>query len=270
MDSPRAQITGLVVTYNDAEFLPRCLGSLTFCDELLVVDVGSNDASTQIAREYGARVIEMEHVPFAEKVHARAAALAKHEWVLLADPDMEYPEWMAERLPRMLAQYEDQGLAMVILPMITYSEHGPFNYGRKGGVRGRAAVFHRHRVEIPGYLHYRGFEAKEGFLTLGLVSPPIDGVRHYSYHGLGDLIRKSERYLRYEAESRHGIGQRFSWQGMWLEIYRKLADDVRKQAYRSPTTLLLMIYQVVNIIRANFSLKRYERQLTSDSSPEDA
>jgi len=269
MDRSRVNLTALVVTYNDAKFLSRCLASLAFCDELLVVDVGSSDESIPIAERHGARVVKLEHVPFAEKIHSRAARLASHDWIVLADPDMEYPRWMADRLPDMLAAYEDQGLAMVILPMITYSEHGPFSYGRKGGVRGRAAVFHRERVHIPGYLHYRGFEAKQEYLTLGLISPPNDGVRHYSYHGLRDLIRKSERYLHHEAESRLGIGQRFSWKGMWVEIYRKLADDVRKQAYRSPTALLLMVYQVANIIRANLSLRKYERQFKSERLAED-
>jgi len=255
------KLSALVVSYNDAEDLPRCLQSLAFCDERIVVDVGSRDASREVAQAYGALVIPHPHVPFAEKAHADGASQCSNPWILLADPDMEFPAWVGERLPPMIERYDSDGLGLVILPTISYGPEGPIAYGRKAGIRGRPLAFHRDRVHIPGYLHYRGFQTRDGYFTLGLISPPGEGVHHYSMESVGDILRKYRRYLPYEAESRFGIGQRFSWRGMFSEIYGKLLMDVRQRAYRDPKTLFVMLYQVVNIWRAYMALRRYERHI---------
>jgi glycosyltransferase involved in cell wall biosynthesis len=50
-------ISGLILTLNEEQCLERCLESLSWCDELVVVDSDSTDASVEIARRFGARVI---------------------------------------------------------------------------------------------------------------------------------------------------------------------------------------------------------------------
>ena len=257
-------LSAVVVTYNDEEFLKPCLRSLSFCGDLVLVDVGSTDDSVKASEAFGARVFHHDHVPFAEKVHKFAASNTMNDWIILADPDMAFPSWIAERLPKMIGEYEDSGLAMIILPMITFSEEGPLSFGRKGGVRGRQVVFHRERVHIPGYLHYRGFEAKEGYHTLGLVSPPDEGISHFSYHGFREFAKKTARYLPYEAESRYGVGLRFSVRETLREIYQKLADDIRKRAYLHPISIIMMFFQVQNILRANLSLRKFEREKAAE------
>jgi glycosyltransferase involved in cell wall biosynthesis len=53
----RETVTGLVLTYNGERLLEKCLRSLDFCDELLVVDSESTDRTREIAQACGARVI---------------------------------------------------------------------------------------------------------------------------------------------------------------------------------------------------------------------
>lgn len=50
-------ITALLHTKDDALRLGRCLETLYPCDNILVVDHGSTDATVRVAREYGARVV---------------------------------------------------------------------------------------------------------------------------------------------------------------------------------------------------------------------
>jgi glycosyltransferase involved in cell wall biosynthesis len=75
-----------VIALNEADRIEACLRSLAFCDEILVVDAHSTDATREIAASCGARVIERTwpgHV--AQKEFAvRAAA---HDWVLCVDAD---------------------------------------------------------------------------------------------------------------------------------------------------------------------------------------
>ena len=71
------RITALVHTCNDARRIGRALESLRCCDELLVLDHGSSDATRRIAREHGARVEAA-----ASQGDDSGAALAAHDWLL--------------------------------------------------------------------------------------------------------------------------------------------------------------------------------------------
>ena len=51
-----ARVSGVVTTLNNAATLDDCLASLSFCDELVVLDSGSHDATLQIAGRHGARI----------------------------------------------------------------------------------------------------------------------------------------------------------------------------------------------------------------------
>lgn len=48
-------LSAVVVAYNEAHYLSECLRRLTFCDEILVIDLGSQDRSIEIAKGQGAR-----------------------------------------------------------------------------------------------------------------------------------------------------------------------------------------------------------------------
>ncbi len=51
-------LSAVLITRNAAAQLSACLASLAFCDEIVVVDSGSDDATLDIARQHGARVLE--------------------------------------------------------------------------------------------------------------------------------------------------------------------------------------------------------------------
>ena len=70
-----ARFSGLVVTFNEERRLAQCLHGLSFCDEVVVADLGSSDASVAIAERAGARVCSLPHEPFVEAVWPRAVEL---------------------------------------------------------------------------------------------------------------------------------------------------------------------------------------------------
>jgi|SRR5579871_817079 len=96
-------ITALIETRNDALRLGRCLETLYPCDEIVVVDRGSRDATVHIAREYGARVVE------AAKGSAFDHCLqsANAEWILYLDPH----ESLTEALAASLYEWKSEMLA---------------------------------------------------------------------------------------------------------------------------------------------------------------
>lgn len=80
------KLTALVVARNEAERLPDCLASLAFADEILLVLDRTTDASAEIARAAGARVLEGEWPMEGARRNAGIDACTG-EWILEVDAD---------------------------------------------------------------------------------------------------------------------------------------------------------------------------------------
>ncbi|HET6603353.1 MAG TPA: glycosyltransferase family 2 protein [Xanthomonadaceae bacterium] len=82
----RAPVSAVVTTLDNGATLARCLASVAWCEERVVLDSGSGDDTVAIAQRHGARV---QVRPFAGYGPQKQAAidLASHDWVLLLDAD---------------------------------------------------------------------------------------------------------------------------------------------------------------------------------------
>lgn len=89
-------VTVIILTKDEARNLPRCLASVQWADEVLVVDSFSADQTVDLARQSGARVIQHPFHNYAAQ-HNFAQAQARHDWVLFIDADeCVSPELAAE------------------------------------------------------------------------------------------------------------------------------------------------------------------------------
>ena len=86
-ESGRAPISGCVISYQESDRIADCVRSLSFCDEVIVVDSGSTDGTQAIAEELGARVIE--NIPFPGHRQQKQFAIeqAQHDLVFCLDAD---------------------------------------------------------------------------------------------------------------------------------------------------------------------------------------
>ena len=87
----RMPISAVLITKNAAHQLADCLASVAFCDEIIVVDSGSNDGTAEIAERHGARVIQAEWRGFGPQKQF-AVEQASHDWVLCIDADERVSE----------------------------------------------------------------------------------------------------------------------------------------------------------------------------------
>lgn len=76
----------VVTTMNNAATLPALLDSVTCADDIVVLDSGSDDGTSEIARQRGARVFTEPFRGYGPQKQ-RAIDLARHDWVLLLDAD---------------------------------------------------------------------------------------------------------------------------------------------------------------------------------------
>jgi glycosyltransferase involved in cell wall biosynthesis len=106
-------ISACVVCRNEADRLGPCLESLRWVDELVLLDLESEDGSAELARAAGARVIAHPAVPIVETVRNVVADAATGEWVLVADPDERVSPGLAAELRRLAARAD---IDAVVLP----------------------------------------------------------------------------------------------------------------------------------------------------------
>ena len=93
----RTPLSAVLITRNAAAQLVDCLASVAFCDEVLIVDSSSEDATVAIAERHGARVIQSAWRGFGPQKQF-AVEQAKHDWVLCIDADERVSEALRESI----------------------------------------------------------------------------------------------------------------------------------------------------------------------------
>ncbi len=97
-----ASLSIVVITLNEAGNLPRTLASVRGMGEIVVVDSGSDDASVEIARDFGARVFIEQWKGFAAQKNS-AIDHAGGDWILSLDADEELSPALRREIEALLA-----------------------------------------------------------------------------------------------------------------------------------------------------------------------
>jgi glycosyltransferase involved in cell wall biosynthesis len=85
----RPSLSVVIITLDEEKNLERCLRSVSWAEEIVVVDAGSSDRTVEIARRHGARVIEQPWLGYAGQKNL-GLERATRDWVLCLDAD----EWL--------------------------------------------------------------------------------------------------------------------------------------------------------------------------------
>lgn len=83
---PSLSITAIILTKNEEAMIANCLETVAWCDEVILIDDNSADATVSLAKNWGARVVNFSSDSFAQKREA-ALQYVKTDWVLFIDAD---------------------------------------------------------------------------------------------------------------------------------------------------------------------------------------
>src|SRR3989344_1654842 len=93
------RISVVINTLNEEKNLPRALTSVkSFADEVVVVDMYSDDKTQDLARKFGAKVYEHERTNYVEPARNFAISKATGEWILILDADEELQTSLREEI----------------------------------------------------------------------------------------------------------------------------------------------------------------------------
>lgn len=205
----RAPLSGVVTTLDNAATLEACLASLAFCDELVVLDSGSRDATRAIAERHGARVFVQPFQGYGPQKQA-AVDLATHDWVLLLDADEHLTEAGRHAIERELAAPRAEGYR---LPR----QEWLFWRWPHAGTRSnwQLRLFRRSRGRM-NMVPVHAAPEVEG-RVLDLDAP----FRHYGEPALADRVDKVNRYS--SGLVAHKRGKRPALLGLRLLLYPSVA-----------------------------------------------
>lgn len=190
------KISVAIITLNAAADLERCLQSVAFADEIVVLDQGSTDATAEVCVRHGAAIHQTEWMGFGP-TKQKAVDLCRNRWVLSIDSDEQVsPELKAviEALPEQPdeAAFTVNRLSRFLGKWIRHCGWHPEYVTR---------LFDRQRA---------GFNDKhvhEAVVTEGPVGR-LDGLMlHYTYETMEQYIEKLNRYTTLAAEELHAEGR---------------------------------------------------------------
>lgn len=232
-------LTAFVASHDEAHLLARCLPSLAFCDDLIVIDIASTDATAEVAEAHGARVFRSEYVPIAEWARIPLLGEAKHDWLLFTDPDEVLPEALARELEDLLPALPAD-VAIVWAPIRFHFGARPLRGTIWGGENRRRLLVRRDGVELSPTV-FGGTHLRQGFHRLDLPFTEETAIRHYWVDGYRDWIRKHRRYLALQPRDRASAGVVTGARTVAATPWRSFYDCyVRRRGYRDGATGLAL------------------------------
>ncbi len=99
----RPPVSVMIFTLNEEIHLPSCLAAASWCDDVIIIDSFSTDATEAIAREHGARFFQHAFTGFgSQRNWALENTEPRHEWILILDADERITEDLRDEMARVL------------------------------------------------------------------------------------------------------------------------------------------------------------------------
>lgn len=230
----RAPVSVIVPVRNEAGNLADCLASLSWADEVFVVDSGSTDGTAELAERLGAKVVQfafngvypkkknwaLENLPF------------RHEWVLIVDADERVPPELAAEIRERIGSGEAEGY---------YLNSKYYFLGRRIRHCGYNECWNmrlfKHKLgryeRIPAAPGSRAGdnEAHEHVELEGRALRLRHELDHLAYPTISTWVEKHDRYSGWEAENRErflreptprGIGRGKRFKRALKRVYLRL------------------------------------------------
>jgi glycosyltransferase involved in cell wall biosynthesis len=184
------KISATIITFNEERNVARVIESLRCCDEILILDSGSNDRTTEIAAKLGARVEEASWHGYAAQKNI-AAKLATHDWILALDADESLSEaleaeiWQIKKSGPQFEGYTMPRLAQYLGRWILHSGWYPDR---------KVRLFNRKQAEWVGeFVH-------ESVRVRGPIGHLDSNLLHFTCNSLSEHVRTMDRYTTLAAQ----------------------------------------------------------------------
>jgi len=197
-----ASVSAIVITYNEESNVTECLESLKWCDEILLVDSGSTDRTTQIAGEFTSNIITADkNSTYGEKRNL-GITKASGDWILWIDADERITPKLEEEIKNTVMSEDANDAYMInrksffINKFIKHSGWYP-DYTLRLFKKSTGIKFNLLQVHESAR-----FEGRTGKLKNDIIHYTVRNFEHY--------INKLNVYTTLSAEELHVKGKKAS------------------------------------------------------------
>lgn len=221
-------ISVLILTLNEEANLERCLKSLTWTDDVVVLDSYSNDGTEKIAKENNVQVIQRKFDNYAgQRNYGLKSVQYNNPWLLMVDADEEVTPELAKEIKTVLQSPGDD----ITLYRMRRRDHFMGRWiKRSSGYPtwfGRMMNIERAWIER---------DINEEFHTDGKVGFLQSHLNHYPFNkGISEWLYKHNRYSTMEAQYRSSETRgKFNWVNLISNDPQKRRIVIKQIYYSLP------------------------------------
>lgn len=189
------KISVLINTFNEERNIRNCLESVKWADEIVIVDMYSDDKTVDIAREYTENIFFFERMGYADPARQFALEKASHDWILVVDADELVPLKLKNRLMEIA---ENDQCDVVYIPRNNYFS-GKLINGMGWGKDTQSRFFKK------GYLNFG--EKIHDFFNINEkariyhIKDREEGFIHLTYLDIEQYLDRMNKYSTIEANN---------------------------------------------------------------------
>jgi glycosyltransferase involved in cell wall biosynthesis len=192
-----SKISCVIHTYNSEKYLEQCLNSVKWCDEIVIIDMYSNDRTLDIAKHYNAKIYMHKNIGFADPARAFGLSKCSNPWILALDSD----EIVTPKLKEELIDIVQKDLYDVVKISFRNFFFGREIIGSGWGYKDQVIP----RFFKKGYLNYadevHNFVKVSDKARIGKIIDKDKSIIHFNYDSVSQFISKLSRYTDFEVNS---------------------------------------------------------------------
>lgn len=192
----------VVSAFNEEKALGRCLASVPFADEIVVVDNESQDKTYEIAKKYTKKVYSQKNILMLNTNKNYGFSKATSDWILNLDADEEIPKELAREIRSLIESNPKENGFWIKRKNIIFGKwvkHGLWWPDKQ------IRLFRRGKGKFP-CIHIHEYITVEG--QVGELTEPYT---HYNYESVSQYLKTIDRASTSEALSLKDMNHQFVW-----------------------------------------------------------
>ena len=244
------KISAIINTRNEESNIRYCLETLRWCDEVIVVDMESDDNTVKIAREYTDKIYSHPRVFAFDIARKYALEKATGDWILQVDADEMIPRELASMLLSIVSKNDAD---IIEIPFRHYImgdcvKHSGWGYTHLPRFFRRGKVTYTETIH--DYIH-KVADAR----IVRLEEKDEICIIHFNYTDSSHFVEKLNRYTRVEAQRLFDKGVRFSYYLTFKALFREFYNRYfRGKGYKDGVRgfslcIMMAFYRVLSYIK---------------------
>jgi (heptosyl)LPS beta-1,4-glucosyltransferase len=253
------KISVVINTLNEEKNLPRALASVKqFADEIVVVDMKSDDKTVAIAKKAGAKVFEYKRAGYVEPARNFAIGKTTGKWILILDADEQLPRSLVKKLKEIVKNpsanyYRLPRKNLIFGKWVKHSRWWP-DYNIR--------FFQKDFVSWSEIIHSVPMTQGKG---LDLPAREDLAIIHNHYESIDQYIERLNRYTTLHAKGLISEGYKFSWKDIVAKptsefLSRYFAGEGYKDGLHGLALALLQAFSELTLYLKVWQSEKFREQ----------